>query len=428
MKNADQKSSAASDVTIQVDGVGKKFCRDLKRSLRYGMADVARELVAMGGAKRNEALREGEFWATRDVSFELRRGEALGLIGRNGAGKTTLLRMLNGLIKPDAGDVQIRGEVGAMIALGAGFNPVLSGRENIFVNAAILGLTKAQTDARMDEIIDFAEIREAIEAPVQTYSSGMQVRLGYAVMASIKPEVLLVDEVLAVGDAAFQRKCIASMRGYVKAGGSLVLVAHNMHAIQSVCNRCAVLDGGRLVYLGSTNEGISRYYAATQAARSNPASGSNAAAGAVVAPASKVTIEGVMVGGGSGPQVSSGAALKIKLSYRAAAPVAGVAWGFSVWSDDQQVRLGTATSSWDAVKLDLPAGTGVLEAVWPNCPLVAGAYHLKGGIYDADTSWPLRRFGWDDAPVPFRVEGRTSEADNRRISDGDLIVLDVAWK
>jgi len=165
------------DVLVQAAGVRKKFCRSFKRSLWYGLQDMASEVL--GRQAGHECLRPDEFWAVDDVSFELRRGECLGLIGHNGAGKTTLLKMLNGLIRPDQGRISMRGRVGALIALGAGFNPILTGRENIYVNGSVLGLTKAEIDAQIDEIIDVAEMRDFIDAPVQSYSSGMAVRLGF---------------------------------------------------------------------------------------------------------------------------------------------------------------------------------------------------------------------------------------------------------
>src|SRR5206468_4283587 len=198
------------NVLVHVEHVSRRFCRNLRRSLWYGIQDIARDLNPFGrnSSGGSSSLRKDEFWAVNDVSFELRRGECLGLIGRNGAGKTTLLKMLNGLIKPDCGCIEIRGRVGALIALGAGFNPILTGRENIYVNGAVLGLTKREIDEKIEEIIDFAEIREFIDSPVQSYSSGMQVRLGFAMASSLNPDILLLDEVLAVGDMGFQAKCL----------------------------------------------------------------------------------------------------------------------------------------------------------------------------------------------------------------------------
>jgi lipopolysaccharide transport system ATP-binding protein len=199
-------SVVESEILVDVQHVSKKFCRDLKKSLWYGLKDVFTEMnpwqprsAALPAAPSGNDLRPAEFWAVNDVSFQLRRGECLGLIGHNGAGKTTLLKMLNGLIKPDSGSITMRGRVGALIALGAGFNPILTGRENVYINGAILGLSKKEIDDQIDSIIDFAEIREFIDSPVQSYSSGMQVRLGFAVATAMKPDVLILDEVLAVG-------------------------------------------------------------------------------------------------------------------------------------------------------------------------------------------------------------------------------------
>ena len=183
----------SKEMLIKVEGVKKKFCRSLRKSLQYGMRDIAADL--MGWRIPNTELRPEEFYAVDDISFELRRGECLGLIGKNGAGKTTLLKMLNGLIKPDAGRITVRGRVGALIALGAGFNPLLSGRENIYVNGAILGLRKTEINAKLESIIDFAELREFIDSPIQSYSSGMVVRLGFAVAIHCHPDSLLLDEV-----------------------------------------------------------------------------------------------------------------------------------------------------------------------------------------------------------------------------------------
>src|ERR1700738_2948080 len=159
------------DVLVRAEGVSKKFCRDLKTSLWYGVTDTLSDLMGRDGSSHD--LRRDEFWALNNVSFELRRGECLGLIGRNGAGKTTLLKMLNGLVKPDSGRIEIRGRIGALIALGAGFNPILTGRENIYVNGAVLGLSRKEIDSKLDDIIDFAEIDKFIDAPVQSYTSGL---------------------------------------------------------------------------------------------------------------------------------------------------------------------------------------------------------------------------------------------------------------
>ncbi|MBK7955625.1 MAG: ABC transporter ATP-binding protein [Candidatus Accumulibacter sp.] len=246
-----------SDILVKVDGVSKKFCRDLRKSLWYGMLDLSKELLGKshGGTGK---LRPDEFWALRDVSFELRRGECLGLIGRNGAGKTTLLRMMNGLIKPDGGRIEMHGRVCAMIALGAGFNPILTGRENIYVNASVLGLSKLEIDARLDDIIKFAEIGEFIDAPVQTYSSGMQVRLGFSVASALEPDVLLLDEILAVGDAAFRFKCHRRIAQLLRRA-AVIFVSHDMPHVARISTVTMAVDRGEVLFLGPTPEGIEAY-------------------------------------------------------------------------------------------------------------------------------------------------------------------------
>jgi lipopolysaccharide transport system ATP-binding protein len=245
---------------VKVEGVSKKFCRNLKRSLWYGVKDLGNEVIGRqhGG---NGKLRPDEFWAVKDVQFELMPGECIGLIGHNGAGKTTLLRMLNGLIKPDRGRIEMRGRVGALIALGAGFNPVLTGRENIYINAAVHGLTKKQTDAKIADIIEFAELGEFINAPVQSYSSGMIVRLGFAIAANTEPDILLLDEVLAVGDLAFQAKCFNAIAEFRRRGTAFILVSHNMHHISRYADQVLYLKKGHIAHIGDSLQGIEKFLA-----------------------------------------------------------------------------------------------------------------------------------------------------------------------
>ncbi|MCP4157974.1 MAG: ABC transporter ATP-binding protein, partial [bacterium] len=246
-----------SETLVKVDNLGKKFCRKLKRSLWYGVKDIFGELL---GHKRADAkLRKDEFWALHGVDFEIKKGELVGLIGANGAGKTTLLKLLSGLIKPDSGEITIHGKIQALIALGAGFNPVLTGRENIYVNGAILGISKKKMDGLMEEILAFSEIGEFIDMPVRSYSSGMHVRLGFAVAVNLKPDILIVDEVLAVGDAAFRRKARNKMMELLHSGISVLFVSHNMALVSSLTSRCIYLDHGRVVAVGPSDEITSQY-------------------------------------------------------------------------------------------------------------------------------------------------------------------------
>jgi len=245
---------------IRVEGLTKKFCTDLRTSLKYGVQDLAAEVV---GRERNHELRAKEFWALQDVGFELRRGECLGLLGRNGAGKTTLLKMLNGLMKPDKGRIELRGRIGALIALGAGFNPVLTGRENIFVNAAVLGIPRQVVRQRLDEVVAFAELEQFIDMPVQNYSSGMNVRLGFSVAAVLlEPDILFLDEVLAVGDIGFAMKCLNRVRE-IMATSAVIFVSHSMPMVSTFCTRALVMQKGQ-VQMDTTNlgEAMDRYMSA----------------------------------------------------------------------------------------------------------------------------------------------------------------------
>lgn len=255
---AAQDAPAPGEVLLSVEGLSKKFCRSLKRSLLYGVQDIAVELV--GGRRASGRLRTGEFWALSDVSCTLRRGEALGLVGSNGAGKSTLLRLISGLIKPDAGRIEVRGRVAPLIALGAGFNPVLTGLENVFANMSILGLTTRQIRQRLDEVLAFAEIEpDALGAPVRTYSSGMAARLGFACAVHTDPDILLIDEVLAVGDVKFRVKCYRQLARLRAEGTAFILVSHNPHAILSMCDSAVYLSKGRLVAAGDAGEVMRRY-------------------------------------------------------------------------------------------------------------------------------------------------------------------------
>lgn len=227
--------------SVVVENVSKKFSSSLRHALKYGLSDSGRRLL---GLKRDEKLRDGEFWALQNIDFSLQPGDALGIMGVNGSGKTTLLRMLNGTYSPDKGRITFRGRMGALIAAGAGFSPMLTGRENIHVSAALLGMSPLEIRTKFDEIIDFAGLGEFIDMPIKNYSSGMSVRLGFAIAAIGTPEILLVDEVLAVGDISFQKKCYERIQQMRNNGSTILLVSHSPGAIWSVCNKAIVIHHG----------------------------------------------------------------------------------------------------------------------------------------------------------------------------------------
>jgi len=247
-----------SDLLIKAEHVSKKFCRSLKRSLWYGVKDVAhslnpwsrsREMDGDGSLRANVDLRQDEFWALQDINFEVRRGECLGLIGHNGAGKSTLLKILNNLIRPDSGRITMRGRVGAMIELGAGFNPVLSGRENIYNQAALLGFETKEIKKKFDAIVDFSELEQFLDMPLQNYSSGMRVKLGFAVASQMEPDILLLDEILAVGDVGFRFKCLNVM-GELQRKTAMIFVSHSMTQVHRICQKVILLSGGCVTYSG----------------------------------------------------------------------------------------------------------------------------------------------------------------------------------
>lgn len=253
------------DLAIRVEGIGKRYRlgpHEPYRALRDVLTDM---LVAPARWFRrptppvSRPVRPQHLWALRDVSFEVPRGEVVGIIGRNGGGKSTLLKLLSRITAPTEGSGEVYGRVGSLLEVGTGFHPELTGRENIYLNGAILGMTKAEIDGKFDQIVAFAEVEPFVDTPVKHYSSGMHVRLAFAVAAHLEPEILLVDEVLAVGDAAFQKKCLGKMSGVAREGRTVLFVSHNMAVINQLCVRGIWLDSGRLRYDGSAPEAVARY-------------------------------------------------------------------------------------------------------------------------------------------------------------------------
>lgn len=234
-----------NNTLIKVEHLSKKYCRSLRHTMLYGIRDIARN--ALGFSCNTVDLRNGEFWALDGVSFQVKRGETLGVIGANGSGKTTLLKLLNGILMPDRGRIDITGRVGALIEVGAGFHPLLTGRENIYVNGAILGMSRREIDKKFDEIADFAKIGDFIDAPVKHYSSGMFVRLGFAVAVHCDPEILLVDEVLAVGDHQFQRRCLQKIGSLQEEGKAIVFVSHALTTVEGLCTKAVWMEKGKVM-------------------------------------------------------------------------------------------------------------------------------------------------------------------------------------
>ncbi len=251
----------SNDIVVKADHVSKKFCRGLRHVMLYGAKDIACNMAGL--SSHSEKLRNGEFWAVDDISFELRRGETLGLIGPNGSGKSTLLKMVNGIFMPDKGKIEIKGRVGALIEVGAGFHPMLTGRENIYINGSILGMSKREIDQKFDEIVEFADIGEFIDAPVKHYSSGMYVRLGFAVAVHCEPDILLVDEVMAVGDSVFRNKCYQKMNEIKKKRDvAIIFVSHDLLSVEKFCNKGMFISNGKMKRYGEIHQVIQNYQSA----------------------------------------------------------------------------------------------------------------------------------------------------------------------
>src|ERR1700676_4597814 len=248
-----------SDIVIRAEGLGKRYRRGLT-----GPPETLRDALTRVIGSPLAAMRrptQEHFWALRDVGLEVRHGEVLGLIGRNGAGKTTLLKILSRITRPTTGWAEIHGRVRSLLEVGTGFHGELSGRENTYLSGSILGMGKREIDRKFDEIVAFAEIDKFIDTPVKHYSSGMYVRLAFAVAAHLEPEILLVDEVLAVGDISFQKKCLGKMGDVARQGRTIVFVSHNMAPITSLCSRCVLMEHGRITFDGLTASAVARYYA-----------------------------------------------------------------------------------------------------------------------------------------------------------------------
>lgn len=259
-----------SDTIIKVENLGKKYIighqaksgryvalRDVIMQSARNVWNKTKDLVTGRPVIQGDTLEE--IWALKDVSFEVHKGEAVGIIGRNGAGKSTLLKVLSRITEPSAGKVTIKGRVASLLEVGTGFHPELTGRENVYLNGAILGMTRAEIKRKFDEIVAFAEVEQYLDTPVKRYSSGMNLRLAFAVAAHLEPEILVIDEVLAVGDAEFQKKCLGKMGDVSYAGRTVLFVSHNMKAIERLCKRCIVIDHGKIAFDGETGKAIDYY-------------------------------------------------------------------------------------------------------------------------------------------------------------------------
>jgi lipopolysaccharide transport system ATP-binding protein len=358
---------------IRTHGLGKRFVIRSKPPRTLAEATIARLRSPVASRK----LRRREFWALRDVSVGVSPGEVVGIVGRNGAGKSTLLRILAGITDPTEGYAEVRGRVGALLEVGTGFHPELSGRDNVYLNGAILGMRRSEIARRFDEIVEFAEIEEFLETPVKRYSSGMYVRLAFAVAAHLDPEILLVDEVLSVGDQAFQEKSLGRIHEVTQSGRTVLFVSHNLASVLRLCERGILLDGGRVVFEGPMTETVERYLSTRPQVHET-------------GDLSDVHRDGrgdlrfrsvEVLGPDGGPTVYAGGPAEFKASFAAERPVSGrqlkITFGINSQLGD---RLATLVTSWDPSSTvragEVADGTTVRCSV-PELPFRPGKYQLS---------------------------------------------------
>lgn len=365
-------STNTSDVILDVDHVWKVYCRQLKRAMWYGLQDLGREIIGAGRDRTHQDLRTGEFFAVRDASFQVRRGECLAMIGPNGAGKSSMLKMVNGLIKPDAGSISITGQIGALIELGTGFNPILSGRENIYVNAAVLGMKKDEVDGLFDQIVDFAELGHVINDPIKTYSTGMRVRLGFSVAANLRPQLLLMDEVLAVGDVGFRMKCFAHLNELIKSGVSIILVTHAVGMLQRVATRSVVFGQGKIVHDGDLETGCTIYEEMLGASDRVSAKEKE-----TVGPIAGIgSVEVCNDAGEPQKEFETGENVHLRIQLNAQEPVNDARLVVALCSPVHGVLCSVSTAYQD-VRFDVDVPGCVITLQYPQIPLLIGAYHFN---------------------------------------------------
>jgi ABC-type polysaccharide/polyol phosphate transport system ATPase subunit len=369
-----------SDIAIRAERLGKRYrigqlqrYKALRDSLADAFAAPFRRLQTLGRSSSvNEELRDAMIWALKDVSFEIPAGAVVGVVGRNGAGKSTLLKVLSRITEPTEGRVEIDGRVGSLIEVGTGFHPELTGRENVYLNGAILGMRRREIDRKFDEIVAFAETERFLETPMKHYSSGMYVRLAFAVAAHLEPEVLLVDEVLAVGDAAFQQKCLGKMEAVARAGRTVIFVSHQLNQIRRLCSASLWLHEGRVRLHGPTAETVGAYESAV-------ASGAHMRAdtGRATSSTTKFLTWEVV---GSEPQranvLTTTGECRFRFALDVAKPISNGTHGIALWSND-----GLLVWGWAAFNIRMPAGRHELMYRLPALPLRPGVYRWQVSLY-----------------------------------------------
>ena len=419
--------TAGDDIVIRVENLSKKYlvghesaAQERYRSLRDTVARHTRNFgrKALDMARGRQVIQGDqieEFWALKDVSFEVKRGEVVGIIGRNGAGKSTLLKILSRITEPTEGRVAIKGRVASLLEVGTGFHPELTGRENIFLNGAILGMSKKEIRAKFDEIVAFAEVEKFLDTPVKRYSSGMYVRLAFAVAAHLEPEILVIDEVLAVGDVVFQKKCLGKMQSVANAGRTVLFVSHNMQTVAGLTERAILLQSGRVAATGPSANIVEQYLAEET---SGEAIYRKAASG--VEP--EITYVELHTTG-PGQVQQHGKPLSIDIEVATPVSVPNAAISFQVMTSSHQPVLHVLNLD-SEVPMLRSAGTHRLKCLFPKLRLYPGHYYLT---FYFGASEPRRVFRAPAQICPFEVAALDEIREFYWYPNNALYVEDVEW-
>ncbi len=380
-----------SYTAIEVDHVTKSFKRQTG-----GTTSMLERFLSVGRG------RSESFDALHDVAFDVQAGETVGILGHNGSGKSTMLKCVSGTIRPTAGAVRVRGSMSALLELGAGFHPDLTGRENVYLNGSILGFSKAQIDEMIDDIIDFSEIPAFIDSQVKHYSSGMFARLGFAVAVNLKPDVLLIDEVLAVGDEAFQRKCLERVRGFQRDGRTIVLVTHSPDMVRLFCDRAVILDSGRMIYCGEPHDGVVAYRDSLEA-RTGVRHGDGSPteldpSSKAVASLVAVSVDKPVHGDDS---YHPGDTLTFRVRYTAAEPIPAMRLAIWIYSHDGILVSNFNGSDITGVDLlNVEPGIGEVAITVEDLPLLQGSFEITAALQDVSETFEYDRA---KAPTSFSV-------------------------
>lgn len=369
------------NTVISVENLGKKYTLHHQQRESYtALRDVLANGAASIGQKILHPFRkpptaqqtQEDFWALRDVSFEVKQGDRIGIIGRNGAGKSTLLKILSRITEPTSGRVKIKGRVASLLEVGTGFHPELTGRENIFLNGAILGMSRVEIKNKFDEIVDFAEIEQFLDTPVKRYSSGMYVRLAFAVAAHLEPEILVVDEVLAVGDAEFQKKCLGKMNDVSKYGRTVLFVSHNMSAIEQLTSLTLMFEQGRLVKSAPSSDCINHYLSRSKTAVTNKVLNHEGIC---------INLHAINEQGSRETSFKCGTNIKFKIECCSSNKMTGVDFQIAIFTTSGYRLLTLSSRCQSTIRATVVEGQSRIVAIWLNPCLAPGEYHVALGLW-----------------------------------------------